>query len=395
MPPWGGAIIDRLTRLAYLKASRSGARLDSIGPMYPRMMKEAQDFPTTPHSLLPVLFRGSGAVALIVALVSAFVAGCASQPTSTAPENVQQRVQSRAETYAINQHLALAASLQPAVSQGLGAQEYRVGPGDILEVAVFQVDELNRKVRVSGSGSIILPLLGEIHVGGMTAAEIEAELARELGAKYLRNPQVSVFVAEYRSQQITVMGAVQKPGVFSVYRPRSLMEMLSEAGGLSEEAGRKVYVQAVAPDPQTGKPTQQSLVVDLREVLESGDPRYNIVLHGGDSVHVPKAGVVFVEGAVRKPGAYQMKGDTSVLKAVAMAGGTMFEAEEGDIQVFRPGAGQDQVITVDLKAVRDQTTRDISLQDGDIIVVRSSALKAGFAGFWRGFTGIFSFGKSL
>jgi polysaccharide export outer membrane protein len=362
--------------------------------MNPRMTKEAQDFLNILSPMGLALLR-NGAAALTICLLALVLSGCAGQSATTAPGDVRQRVQSRAETYAINQHLALAASMQPASSADLSAQEYRVGPGDILEVAVFQVDELNRKVRVSGSGTIILPLLGEIHVGGMTAAQIEAELARKLGEKYLRDPQVSVFVSEYRSQQITVMGAVQKPGVFSVYRPRTLMEMLSEAGGLSEEAGRKVYVQAVAPDPETGRPTHQNLVVDLREVLESGDPRYNIVLHGGDSVNVPKAGVVFVEGAVRKPGAYQMKGDTNVLKAVAMAGGTMFEAEEGEIQVFRAGSGTDKVMTVDLKAVRDRTAGDVSLQDGDIVVVRSSALKAGFAGFWRGFTGIFTFGKTL
>jgi len=321
--------------------------------------------------------------------------GCGGTQQSPDALELQQRTRTQADTYAINRQLAAAAAMRAGTTRQYTQEEYRVGPGDVLDIAVFQVEELNRKARVSGSGTLILPLLGEMRVGGKTVAEVERMIADELGKKYLRDPQVSVFVEEYRSQQITVMGAVEKPGVFNVFRPRSVFEMLSEAGGLTEDAGTKVYVQKAGVDPDTGQPTQNSVIIDLKQVLESSDPALNVVLRGGDTVHVPRGGTVFVEGAVKKPGAYQMHGDVNVLKAIAMAGGSLFEAKEGDIQVFRQETGDKQIIDVDLKAIRDGRVSDVALRDGDIVVVKSDAIKRGFAGFWRGFTGIFSLGKSI
>ena len=105
--------------------------------------------------------------------------------------------------------------------------------------------------------------------------------------------------------------------------------------------------------------------------------------------------MVFVEGAVQRTGAYPMQGEMNILKAIAMAGGTLFEAKEGSIQVFRQNGSGKKVIDVDLSAVRDNRQNDVALQEGDIIVVRHNALKKGFVGFWRGFTGIFSIGKSI
>jgi polysaccharide export outer membrane protein len=342
---------------------------------------------------------GNPARAVLAALIAAgalallTLSGCAatSEPGSTAVAQVR----SQADTYALNRQLASAAAMRAATTRQYTQEEYRVGPGDVLDIAVFQVEELNRKARVSGSGTLILPLLGEVPVGGKTVAEVERMLAEELGRTFLRDPQVSVFVEEYRSQQITVMGAVEKPGVFNVYRPRNVFEMLSEAGGLTEDAGSKVYVQTVGIDAQTGQPTQDAIIIDLKQVLESSDPTLNVVLRGGDTVHVPRGGTVFVEGAVRKPGAYQMRGEVNVLKAIALAGGTQFEAREGEIQVFRQETGDKQVIDIDLKGIRDGRVPDVALRDGDIVIVKSDLIKRGFAGFWRGFTGIFSLGKSI
>ncbi len=343
-------------------------------------------YPTTLHDTPPDARR---ARRWVCTLLTAGLVACASN--STDPEQYVAR-QKQLDTESLNMQLAAAAGRQSASPAAL--EEYRVGPGDVLEIAVFQVEELNLKVRVNGRGTVIVPLLGEVGVGDRTTAEVEEMVAAELGERYLHDPQVSVFVAEYRSRQITVMGSVKEPAVHSVQRPHTVLELLSMSGGLNEKAGYRIHVQTAMLDADSGRPEPRNLVIDLKSLLESGDAAYNLVLRGGDSVYVPQAGVVFVEGAVRKPGAYQMQGETNVLKAIAMAGGSEYEAKEGSIQVFR-SSEDDAVIEVDLKAVRAKQVPDVLLQDGDIVVVGSNILKQGFAGFWRGITGLFSFQKGL
>ncbi|MEE8342466.1 MAG: polysaccharide biosynthesis/export family protein [Gammaproteobacteria bacterium] len=330
---------------------------------------------------------------LLVLSLSLF--SCAGQQTSPEITQLEHQARARAETQAINRQLTAAVLRTATASTSHTVEEYRLGPGDVLDISVFQVEELNRKVRVNGAGSIILPLLGEVRVGGMTSGGVEAVLAHQLGKDYLNNPQVSVFVDKYRSQQITVMGAVQNPGVYNIRKPRTVLEMLSESGGLTAQAGIRVYVQTATKNPQTGEHISQNYIIDLKQLLENGDPQSNPVLRGNDSIHVPEAGVVFVEGAVRRAGAYPMEGEMNILKAIAMAGGTLFEAKEGSIQVFRQNELGKKIVDVDLRAIRDNRQNDIVLQEGDIIVVRSNALKKGFVGFWRGLTGIFSVGKSI
>lgn len=340
-----------------------------------------------PHGGVRALRAG-----LVIGLGVLLCACATGSATSTDVVQMQQSAQRRAETEQLNRQLAMMAN---ASSARTGATGYRVGPGDVLDIAVFQVEELNRKVRVSGSGTIDLPLLDELEVEGKTALEIERLLADRLEEKYLHDPQVSVFIDEYRSQEITVMGAVENPGIHNVRRPHSLLEVLSMSGGLLPEAGTRVYVQTRTEDPDSGRMTPSNVVVDLQQLLESGNPEYNLVLRGGDSVHVPKAGTVFVEGAVNKPGAYTMKGETNVLKAVAMAGGTKWEAKEASIRVFRQAADGQKVLDVDLESVKSQSAPDLLLKDGDIVVVDTSTVKSTWAGFWRGFTGIFGVGYGL
>ncbi len=338
--------------------------------------------------------RWSAVVAAAVLLSAVMIGGCASKPPASLPQ--AQNTPRQEETELLNMELAAAASRQSADTSA-ATSEYRIGPGDVLEIAVFQVDELNLTERVNGRGTIIVPLLGELKVAQKTAAEIEQTLAAQLGDKYLHDPQVGVFVTEYHSQKITVMGAVNEPAVHVVQRPRSVLELLSMSGGLNEKAGYRMYIQTINKNPETGNIEPQRLVVDIKQVLEMDNtgPLLNMILHGGDSIYVPKAGVVFVEGAVRKPGAYPMQGETDVLKAIAMAGGTEFDAKEGSIQVLRPDAKDNQVREVDIKAVRDNKVPDLTLADGDIVMVRSNAFKKGMYGVWRGISGIFSFGYNV
>jgi polysaccharide biosynthesis/export protein len=333
--------------------------------------------------------RTRGVAALVAVLVLAITGGCGGTPVAKETVDAQRAIQERAAKDDLNRKLS-AMAVATSRSDRVLQQEYPVGPGDVLDITVFEVEELNTKVRINGKGTVILPLLGEIDVGGKPLSEVENLIVERL-KEFMHSPQVSIFIDEYQSQQISVTGAVNDPALHTLSRPRTVLEVLSLSGGLSEKAGNKIYVQT------TMEGQSQRLIIDLDEVLANPDEEsLAIVLGGGDSIFVPEAGTVFVEGAVNKPGGYELSGDTGVIEAIAMAGGAKFEAREGEVQVITmSAAGGKEVVNVDLDKLRANETAGISLQDGDIVLVPTSGLQAGFAGFWRGITGIFSVGYGV
>lgn len=333
------------------------------------------------------------AIRYLIILSVLAVAGCGGRATVSEQALELQRDQAqRAKTENLNRQLT---SVSEGFSGRVSQSEYPLGPGDVIDIAVFQVEELNKTVRINGRGTIILPLLGEIEIAGLTAQQAEQLLVQRLD-EFLHDPQVSVFVSEYRSQEISVLGAVQDPGIKSVNRSRTLLEMLTLAGGLSDKAGAQIYVQTSATDPDTGEKLPRNIIVDLDQLLRS--PEHNFVLEGGDRIFVPQAGIVFVEGAVGKPGAIPLERETTVLKAIAQAGGASPYAIEDEVQVIRQdrdGDGRPEIQVVNLDQVRQTGENDILLEDGDIVVVGINTFKRGFSGFWRGFAGIFSVGVGL
>ncbi len=328
----------------------------------------------------------------LVAICTLLLISCASNQVSQS-EVQSKTYASQQEKRKLNEKLAAAASQFSVINQYNNA-DYKLGAGDLLEVTVFQVDELNTKARVNGAGMIILPLLGEVDVKGLTTTEVDELVTQKLAADYLHDPQVSIFISEYKSQQIPVMGAVNQAKVHNLTRPRTVLELITMSGGLSDVAGSKIYVQTSLVNPQTGQLEPHSIIIDINEIIDSGNADYNIVLNGGDSIYVPEAGVVFVEGSVVKPGAYPIQGEMGVLKAIAIAGGTVFEANEGAIQIIRNGS-LEEVATINLKAIRSGNSDDILLEDGDIVVVRSNSLKKGWASFWKGLTGIVNINRGI
>ena len=314
------------------------------------------------------------------------LAGCSSRAPSppadaATPEQLAREAQARQQTDELNSQLARQSSrLASSMGEAL-ATEYRIGPGDALEIDVFQVDELSDTVRVSSRGTIMMPLLGSIRVAGKSAAEVEAELTERLGAEYVQNPQVSVFVTDYRSSEVIIAGAVQNPAVYSVTRPHSLVEVLLLAGGVSDDAGYKVNVQTSVFDPETGVNEPVSVIVDLRTLLDDQALSRDLLLRGGDSVFVQRAGFVFVQGAVNRSGAFKMEGEMNVLKALAMAGGVSRVADHDNITVFREEMGADGPIQLDYNVLRENRETDIVLSDGDLVVVGNDALKSTFYGF--------------
>jgi polysaccharide export outer membrane protein len=292
---------------------------------------------------------------------------------------------SRGETF--NESL-LAAAARDATGALPAGGEYRIGPGDLLKITVFQVEELDRTVRVRPDGVISFPLLGKMRVDGITSSELEDRLADRLGEDYLQEPQVSVFVEEYRSHPVAVLGQVNEPGIYYLRQSRGLLEVLSEAGGLTEEAGRTVHLRRRKWNADTGQPEFELIILDLATLLESGATDSEFTLRDHDAVHVPKAGFVFVEGAVKKPGAYPLENGATVLKAVTMAGGTEFQARKSAVRVIRAGGDDSDTVTIDLGSIPKNPSADLSVRDGDVVIVPSSAVKVALTGLWRGVAGL-------
>jgi polysaccharide biosynthesis/export protein len=278
--------------------------------------------------------------------------------------------------------------------------DYRIGPQDLLEINVFEDSQLNRTVRVSESGEVSLPLLGGILVAGLTAGELEAALAQHL-REFLKDPHVSVLITAIESHPISVIGEVNKPGVFQVRGTKTLLEMLSMAQGLAAEAGDEVLVMRSAgytsgQDPgQKGSPaaadsTQNpgkpkpagdeqpaTVSVNLRQLLNSRDPKFNVPVYAGDIVKVTRAGIVYVVGAVKRPGGFTLKGNEqmSLLKAIALAEGLSNTPSKARTKIIRTdeSSGNRSEITVDLGKILDGKAPDMNLQTADIVFVPNSA----------------------
>ncbi len=249
------------------------------------------------------------------------------------------------------------------------AADHPVGAEDLLEISVFEIPELNRTVRVSESGTISLPLLGEMEVRGLTGMQLEDRLREALTKKYLQDPQVSVFIREYGSKKVSVIGAVGKPGVYEMLGPRTLLQVLSEAGGLEKEAGAHLYVIRAAQEGPA-----QTIPVRVGDLLMNLNPEYNLAIQPGDVVSVPldRPVYIYVDGAVRTPGRLEELASRPItlLQAIAKAGGTTERASLKGIKILRRRADGTQTdVPVNLKRIRQGRQSDPLLEDGDVVVV--------------------------
>ncbi len=162
------------------------------------------------------------------------------------------------------------------------SDDYRLGPEDVIEVRVFELDQLNRTLRVSGDGKIELPLVGSVEVTGLTPNQVATQIADRLRDRYVQNPQVSIFITEFKSQKVSLLGAVATPASYPLSGQRRLLQLLAEAGSLGPEAGSTLYVFRQTEDGRSAR-----LTVPLNELLLQGDPRWNVLLRSGDVISVP------------------------------------------------------------------------------------------------------------
>ncbi len=316
---------------------------------------------------------------MVCTLLAVLLAACAGNRNDTELSDFQEDYAAQARVDDLNQQL-----LSLAVTAGDDDMVYRVGPDDMIQVDVFNVDELSREYRVDANGRINMPLVGEVEVGGYSLAETERIIADKYEEDYLRNPQVSVRVTDYRSQQFTAIGSVSNPRVYSTQTQVSLLEALAMAGGLGQRAGNHIYLTDRVRNPETGEPSARSLIINVNDLMNNVD-QHNVMLGDNAVINVPRAGNVFVEGAVESPGVYTREGDTTVLKAIAMAGGLKFEANRSRLRVLRrdPSSNEWQHQEVNFAEIRDSPTADIDLNDGDIVIVENSAARTAWARTWE------------
>lgn len=312
-----------------------------------------------------------------------------------------------------------------------------IGPGDLVHIDVFDVPELSRDIRVMETGDISFPLIpGRIQVAGLNLFQLQNKLAQLLVENGLiTHPEVSVFVKEQNSQPVSVVGAVQHPVVYQVVRPTTLLELLAEAGGISDDAGPDIVItrprhpdaasaaansdagadasapaganappSAKAPStpepPKTGDPANSAtpdpapdpppkdmevITIHLQDLLESAGSQYDIAVHGGDTVRVPKAGIIYVLGpGIAAPGGYILQGhgeEITALKVIAIAHGlnSFAKADASVILRTNPATGKRDQIPVHLREIQKNKEADVVVRTNDILYIPDSRGKKALA----------------
>jgi polysaccharide biosynthesis/export protein len=247
------------------------------------------------------------------------------------------------------------------------SNEVLIGPEDLLEISVFQLPEFSLTTRVLADGTITMPLVGSIKLAGLSRAEAEATISQALTLKQVNRPSVSITIREYKSRQVSVLGSVKTAGIYYLTSSRTLLQLLSEAGGLTEDAGTKCFIFRGG----------SKLLIDLHDLMQNGNQQLNILIQPGDVVNVPSLtrAFVYVLGAVRSPGAVEMIPSVglTLAGAIARAGGPTRLADLSDIQIKRKDeTGVERVIRVNLKDILNNKVPDVTLFADDLINVTES-----------------------
>jgi polysaccharide export outer membrane protein len=267
---------------------------------------------------------------------------------------------------------------------------YTLGPNDQITFWGIDADEIvNKQFRIDPEGDINLPLVGRLHAAGLTIRQFEESLNKQLST-YIREPHVVVAITEFRSQPVSVLGAVKSPGTYQLQGRKTVVEMVSLAGGFREDAGNTVKITR---ELEWGKIPLSNASIDplgkfsvaevrIKEILEAKNPEDNILMMPHDVITVPRAELVYVIGDVNKAGGFVLteRSNMSALQALSMAEGLDHTANASRAKILRLEPGQEQrtEIAVNLKKILDGTSNDVPLQAGDILFVPgSTAKKAG------------------
>ena len=255
---------------------------------------------------------------------------------------------------------------------GESTEDYRIGAEDVIQITVYDQPDLSITVKVSPDGYIPFPLLGRIKVEGFTGRELEKDVEKRLLQDYLNNPQVSILIKEYRSRKIYVLGGVVNPGMYELTKGITLLEALSRAGGLSNNAARHAIISKPKKLHKNGA-LEEPLKVDLKRLLDDGDTSLNVKINDGDVIQIPSTNSYFVFGEVKSPGLYQIDKDITILQAITRAGGFTKIAAPSRTKVIRGKNGTEETIKVDISdIIKGDKEKDIFIMADDIVVIPES-----------------------
>lgn len=240
------------------------------------------------------------------------------------------------------------------------AGEYVVGDGDVLDINVYENEDLSTTVRVAGDNKIRVPLLGEVNVENMTVSEVSKKLETLFADGYLINPQVDVFMKEYRSKKAIILGQIRSPGLYELRGKTTFLEFISKAGGLMPDAGKTATIKRKL----TKNGHEDRIVIDFDRLIKKGETSLNIPIVDGDSVYISKTEVFYVSGEVNKPDSYKLDSEITVIKAITKAGGFSKIAAKNKVRIIRN-------INEEQKVLKNVKMDEIILPD-DVIVVPES-----------------------
>jgi polysaccharide export outer membrane protein len=241
----------------------------------------------------------------------------------------------------------------------LAVAGYQIGDGDVLRINVYSHPDLDAVARVS-AGAVNIPLVGTVKIGGLTVEQAGAQIAGLLAEGFLVNPHVTVFIQEFRSNRVTIMGQVKNPGLYELSGATTVLELISKAGGLTAHYGETVTIHRRTHDSAEEK----VLAINLKRLVDEGEASLDLAILDGDNVVVSQAGVFYVTGEVRRPDAYKLEDGITVLKAITKAGGFTASAARKQVKIIRTVDGREQVL--------ERVAMHDVLQAGDVMVVPAS-----------------------
>jgi len=274
----------------------------------------------------------------------------------------------------ISLFLLLALLMDLSILIDASAENYKIGPEDLLEVSVYNHPDISNVFRVASDGLISFPLLGRLNAAGYTATELERLLEDRLGADFLVNPQVTIFIKEYKSKKIYILGEINNPGIQELRGPTTLLEVISRAGGIKESAAKIAVVSPPlskkSKDPSVFKP----LKINFARLLNEGDTSLNVTLEEGSLIYIPKANSYFIFGEVARPGSFKLDKRTTILQAITLAGGFTKIASPSNTRIIRVKEGKEETIKVDILEItkRSNKNADIYLEPYDMIIIPES-----------------------
>jgi polysaccharide export outer membrane protein len=256
--------------------------------------------------------------------------------------------------------------VHPAAETVTTSPDYRIGPGDKIDISVFGHEDLKGTFEVRKDGALTFPLIGDVQAAGKTLPEIDAQITETLGRDYIVAPEVSVEIRESMSRWVTIIGAVRNPARYALKADMRLIDLLAAAGGLTGEAGPEILITRT--DSVTA--AQQQIGVEIDSLYGRDNLEANIALQPGDIVTIGQQQVFYIRGEVNRPGPYAVTNELTLLQAIGVAGGLSQFANRRNVELLRAGADhRAERIIVNLKGIESGKEPDIMLRPNDIIIV--------------------------